>query len=113
MLVRQVISQTGQRRQPALDPAPNRPQLAKEAVLKAHAARVGDAIDGVEREHDAGRLEQEIRVPGTGRGRGDPVDIQVCYGRGDCCVHRERYEQALGTLTTSTLDALCDPLWIQ
>ena len=26
---------------------------------------------------------------------------------------RKRHEQALGTRTTSTLDALCDPLWIQ
>ncbi len=28
-------------------------------------------------------------------------------------MRRERYEQALATLATSTLDALCDPLWIQ
>ena len=27
-------------------------------------------------------------------------------------MRRERHEQALMTLTTSTLDALCDPLWI-
>ena len=76
MLVRQVIDQTDQRRQPTLDPAPNRLQLAKEAVFQPHPAHVGDAIDEVEREHDAGRLEQEILVPDAGRGRGDPVDIQ-------------------------------------
>src|ERR1700719_2232580 len=113
MLVTQVISQTGQRCKPTLDPAPNRLQLAKEAVFKPHPARVGDAIDGVEREHDAGRLEQKVRVADTGRGRGDPVDIQACYGRGDRRVRRERHEQALRALTTSTLDALSDPLWIQ
>jgi hypothetical protein len=82
-------------------------------VFKPHPARVRDAIDGVEREHDAGRFEQQIRVAYTGRGRGDPVDIQVCYGRGDRRVRRERDEQAFLTRTTSTLDALGDPLWIE
>src|SRR5262249_2789917 len=102
MLVSQVISQTSQRRQTTLDPAANRLQLAKEAEFKPYPARVGDSIDGVKREHDAGRLQQEIRVANTGRGRGDPVDIQLGYGRRDCHVHRERYKQALRTLTTST-----------
>ena len=62
MLVRQIISQTAQRHRPTLDAAPDRLQLTKRAVFKPHAACVGDAIDGVEREHDARRLEQETRV---------------------------------------------------
>ena len=39
--------------------------------------------------------------------------IHVGQGRGDRRVRRERHEQALGTLTTGTLDALGDPLRIQ
>src|SRR5262245_33273060 len=113
MPVRQVISQTGQPRQPSLDPAPNRLQFAKKAVFKPNPPRVGDAIDGVEREHDARRLEQEIRLADPGRSRGDPANIQVCYGRGDRRVRSKRHEQALLALTTRTLDSLGDPLWIQ
>ncbi len=113
MLVRQVISQTRQRRHPTLYPAPNRLQLPKELVFKPHPACVRDAIDGVEREHDTSRLKQEIRIAYTVRGRGDPVDIQVCYGRRDRSVRSKRDEQALGTLTASTLHALGDPLWVQ
>jgi hypothetical protein len=57
MLVRQIIGQPGQRNQPTLDPTADRLELAQKAVFKANSARVGDAIDRVEREYDASRLE--------------------------------------------------------
>jgi len=80
MFERQVVNETGERRQSTLEPAPNRLQLAKEPVFKLYLERVGDAIDRVEREHDARQLEQVVLVSDTIRGRGYPGSIDVCEG---------------------------------